>query len=103
MMLAGRGIAGIGGKMKTMTKKLTATAAGCFVLTRIIMSDTQSLRENSTQNTFLALMYAIAYSIGPVHFSQKSVNIRSLEECSLLFPGDGALRSIFQSALSHIS
>ena len=31
------------------------------------MSDTDSLRENSTQNTFVALMFAIAYSIGPVY------------------------------------
>jgi hypothetical protein len=35
-------------------------------MTKIVMSDTSSLRENSTQNTFLALMYAVAYSIGPV-------------------------------------
>ena len=41
-------------------------AAGCFVMTKIIMSDTNSLRENSTQNTFLSLMFAVAYSIGPV-------------------------------------
>ena len=31
------------------------------------MSATESLRENSTQNTFVALMFAIAYSIGPVY------------------------------------
>ena len=37
-------------------------------MTRIIMSDTESLRENSVQNTFLVLMFAIAYSIGPVAF-----------------------------------
>jgi len=35
-------------------------------MTKIIMSDTNSLRENSTQNTFLAIMFAVAYSIGPV-------------------------------------
>jgi hypothetical protein len=62
MMLAGRGIAGVGG-----TACITLTlVAGCIVMTKIIMSDTNSLRENSTQNTFLAIMFAIAYSIGPV-------------------------------------
>jgi hypothetical protein len=35
-------------------------------MTKIIMSDTNTLRENSTQNTFLSIMFAIAYSIGPV-------------------------------------
>jgi len=31
------------------------------------MSDTNSLKENATQNTFLSLMFAVAYSIGPVY------------------------------------
>jgi organic hydroperoxide reductase OsmC/OhrA len=65
MMLAGRGIAGIGGT-HPHNELILMIAAGCFVMTKIIMSDTNSLRENSTQNTFLALMFAVAYSIGPV-------------------------------------
>ena len=36
-------------------------------MTKIVMSDTNSLKENSTQNTFLSLMFAVAYSIGPVY------------------------------------
>jgi MFS family permease len=64
MMLAGRGISGVGGTYQVT--KILMIAAGCFVMTRIIMSDTKSLRENSTQNTFLSLMFAVAYSIGPV-------------------------------------
>jgi hypothetical protein len=47
-------------------KHRLTVAAGCFIMTKIIMSDTDSLRENSIQNTFLALMFAVAYSIGPV-------------------------------------
>lgn len=49
-----------------MTDCPDVLAAGCFIMTRIIMSDTNSLRENTTQNTFLSIMFAIAYSIGPV-------------------------------------
>lgn len=40
------------------------------------MSDTDSLKENSTQNTFLAIMFAVAYSIGPVVSLQKGINSR---------------------------
>lgn len=36
-------------------------------MTRIIFSDTNSLRENSTQTTFLTIIGAVAYSVGPVH------------------------------------
>ena len=64
MMLAGRAIAGVGG-IESLNPA-NVLAAGCFVMTKIIMSDTNSLRENSTQNTFLAIMFAVAYSIGPV-------------------------------------
>ena len=65
MMLAGRAIAGVGGIFHT-DLLIEYLAAGCFVMTKIIMSDTNTLRENSTQNTFLAIMFAVAYSIGPV-------------------------------------
>jgi hypothetical protein len=68
---------------------LTFIAAGCFVMTKIIMSDTNSLRENSTQNTFLALMFAVAYSIGPVRLSLRCSDSRSSEVFLHPFPGDG--------------
>lgn len=76
-----------------------STAAGCFVMTKIVMSDTNSLRENSTQNTFLALMYAVAYSIGPVpppgrEPANESVSAESLPK----YPGDGVSESISPSA-----
>jgi len=71
MLLAGRGIAGVGGtSFSPSSPSATLTdvflAAGCFVMTKIIMSDTSSLKENATQNTFLSIMFAVAYSIGPV-------------------------------------
>jgi MFS family permease len=65
MMLAGRAIAGAGGFFPAGSPS-DCIAAGCFVMTKIIMSDTGTLRENSTQNTFLSIMFAVAYSIGPV-------------------------------------
>jgi hypothetical protein len=63
------------------------------------MSDTNSLRENSTQNTFLALMYAVAYSIGPVCPWKLSSNESALVESLLKCHGDGVLASIYLSAL----
>jgi len=36
-------------------------------MTKIIMSDTSSLKNNAAQNTFLSIMGAVAYSIGPVN------------------------------------
>ena len=69
-------------------------------MTKIVMSDTNSLRENSTQNTFLALMFAVAYSVGPVlpwkHGSDESVSVEFLLKCH----GDGVLGSIYRSAWS---
>jgi len=62
-------------------------------MTRIIMSDTESLRENSVQNTFLVLMFAVAYSIGPVCTPREMVRLmnRCLVVFSLPFLGDGVL------------
>lgn len=106
MMLAGRAIAGIGGTLPRSLERETVEtnliAAGCFVMTKIVMSDTNSLRENSTQNTFLALMYAVAYSIGPVISSENKSDRRSLADFSLKFPGDGASESISPSVSSHM-
>ncbi|ESK97112.1 mfs multidrug transporter [Moniliophthora roreri MCA 2997] len=53
MMLAGRGIAGIG-------------AAGLLTVVRIIISDSGSLDDNNWQVSILFLLYAIGYSVGPV-------------------------------------
>jgi MFS family permease len=91
MMLAGRGIAGVGGTKPIPSSNyvLIFPAAGCFVMTKIIMSDTTSLRENSTQNTFLALMFAVAYSIGPVLLSPRCSDSRSSAVSLHPFPGDG--------------
>jgi MFS family permease len=86
MLLAGRAIAGIGGISHSQIQTYHA-AAGCFTMTKIIMSDTNSLRDNSTQNTFLAIMYAVAYSIGPVC---------TLNDISLIFR-----LSVESSHLSH--
>lgn len=75
MIMAGRAIAGVGGTFSIL-KCTDSVAAGCFIMTKIIMSDTDSLKENSTQNTFLAIMFAVAYSIGPVVGFQKGINNR---------------------------
>ncbi|KDQ50921.1 hypothetical protein JAAARDRAFT_41712 [Jaapia argillacea MUCL 33604] len=53
MMLAGRGIAGVG-------------AAGLLSVTRIILTDSRSLDDNNWQMTVLMILYAIGYSTGPV-------------------------------------
>ncbi|ESK84711.1 mfs multidrug transporter [Moniliophthora roreri MCA 2997] len=53
MMLAGRGIAGIG-------------AAGLLTVVRAILSDSGSLDDNNWQISILFLLYAIGYSVGPV-------------------------------------
>ncbi|KIO19823.1 hypothetical protein M407DRAFT_222140 [Tulasnella calospora MUT 4182] len=53
MLLAGRGIAGIG-------------AAGLVSVVRIILSDSGSLNEDNFMNSVLVVLYAIGYSTGPV-------------------------------------
>jgi MFS family permease len=52
MMLAGRGVAGIG-------------AAGLLTIVRIILADARGLDENTFQTSGLIILYAIAYSAGP--------------------------------------
>jgi MFS family permease len=52
MMLAGRGIAGIG-------------AAGFLAVVRIILADSSSLDENNFQTSVLIILYAAAFSAGP--------------------------------------
>jgi len=44
-------------------------AAGCLIMTRIIMSDHVTLKQNARQNGILLIMFAVAFSIGPVHLS----------------------------------
>ncbi|KZS91828.1 MFS general substrate transporter [Sistotremastrum niveocremeum HHB9708] len=53
MMLAGRGIAGIG-------------AAGLLTCVRIMLADSRSLSENTFQVSVLMLLYTVGYSVGPV-------------------------------------
>ncbi|KAF8553476.1 MFS general substrate transporter [Imleria badia] len=53
MILAGRGIAGIG-------------AAGLLTIVRTVMSDTVSLDKNNIQQSMLFLLYAVGFSVGPV-------------------------------------
>ncbi|KAG8949426.1 hypothetical protein FRC00_008142, partial [Tulasnella sp. 408] len=53
MLLAGRGIAGIG-------------AAGLVSVVRIILSDSGSLNEDNFMNSLLVVLYAVGYSTGPV-------------------------------------
>ncbi|EPQ55182.1 MFS general substrate transporter [Gloeophyllum trabeum ATCC 11539] len=53
MMLAGRGIAGIG-------------AAGLTAVVRIILADSRSLDDNNWQMSILMVLYSIGYCIGPV-------------------------------------
>ncbi|KAF8517756.1 major facilitator superfamily domain-containing protein [Hysterangium stoloniferum] len=52
MMLAGRGIAGIG-------------AAGLLTVVRVILSDSTSLDSNNFQSAMLVILYSIGFSIGP--------------------------------------
>lgn len=53
MVLAGRGIAGVG-------------AAGLLTIVRTILSDTTSLNANNLQQSTMFLLYAVGFSIGPV-------------------------------------
>ncbi|KIJ37995.1 hypothetical protein M422DRAFT_60884 [Sphaerobolus stellatus SS14] len=53
MMLAGRGIAGIG-------------AAGLLTVIRVILADSASLDDNNLQSSLLVILYAIGFSVGPV-------------------------------------
>ncbi|KIM64638.1 hypothetical protein SCLCIDRAFT_1213140 [Scleroderma citrinum Foug A] len=53
MVLAGRGIAGVG-------------AAGLLTIVRTILSDTGSLDANNVQQSALFLLYAVGFSVGPV-------------------------------------
>lgn len=52
MMLAGRGIAGIG-------------TAGLLTVVRVILADTASVEANNRQAAMLFFLYAIGYSVGP--------------------------------------
>ena len=51
MLLVGRGIAGIG-------------AAGFVSVGRVILSDSQSLNEDTFLNSMMIVLYAIGYSVG---------------------------------------
>lgn len=53
MMLAGRGIAGVG-------------AAGLLTVVRVILADSASLDDNNFQASILTFLYAIGFSLGPV-------------------------------------
>ncbi|KAL4071818.1 MFS general substrate transporter [Scleroderma citrinum] len=53
MVLAGRGIAGVG-------------AAGLLTIVRTILSDTESLNTNNVQQSAMFLLYAVGFSVGPV-------------------------------------
>ncbi|KAG8908455.1 hypothetical protein FRC01_007370 [Tulasnella sp. 417] len=53
MLLAGRGVAGIG-------------AAGLLTVVRIVLTDSGSLSEDNFMNSILVILYAIGYSTGPV-------------------------------------
>lgn len=53
MLLAGRGIQGL-------------AAAGIMVLTRMVLSDKVSLKENAVNNTVFSLVASIGFGVGPV-------------------------------------
>ncbi|KAI6144980.1 MFS general substrate transporter [Pisolithus tinctorius] len=53
MVLAGRGIAGVG-------------AAGLLTIVRTILSDTTSLNANNLQQSTMFLLYSVGFSVGPV-------------------------------------
>lgn len=53
MMLAGRGVAGIG-------------AAGLLTVLRTILSDSRSLNLNNLQGALMTLLYTIGFCVGPV-------------------------------------
>ncbi|KAI6041573.1 MFS general substrate transporter [Pisolithus marmoratus] len=53
MVLAGRGIAGVG-------------AAGLLTIVRTILSDTTSLDANNVQQSAMFLLYSVGFSVGPV-------------------------------------
>lgn len=53
MMLAGRGIAGVG-------------AAGLLTVVRTILADSESLNANNFQSAIMTVLYTIGYCIGPV-------------------------------------
>ena len=52
MMLAGRGIAGIG-------------AAGLLTVVRVILADSRSLDDNNIQSAMMVLLYTIGFCVGP--------------------------------------
>lgn len=53
MLLAGRGIQGL-------------ATAGTMILTRIILSDKVSLKDNALNNTVFSLVAGVGYGVGPV-------------------------------------
>lgn len=53
MLLAGRGLEGVGG-------------AGLLILMKVILADKVSLKENAKNNTIFTIMFGVGYSIGPV-------------------------------------
>lgn len=53
MLLAGRGLQGV-------------ATAGMMVMTRIVLSDKVSLRDNAINNTFFSLVSGIGFGVGPV-------------------------------------
>ncbi|KIK96336.1 hypothetical protein PAXRUDRAFT_138657 [Paxillus rubicundulus Ve08.2h10] len=53
MVLAGRGVAGVG-------------AAGLLTMVRTVLSDTRSLDANSVRQSCLFLLYSIGFTVGPV-------------------------------------
>ena len=64
MMLAGRGIAGIG-------------AAGLLTVIRVILADTRSLDANNRQAAAMFFLYAVGFSAGPsIGGALTSVNFR---------------------------
>ncbi|TDL15813.1 MFS general substrate transporter [Rickenella mellea] len=52
MMLAGRGIAGVG-------------AAGMLTVVRVVLADSTSLDDNNWQGSILVILYSLGFSVGP--------------------------------------
>lgn len=53
MFLAGRGLEGAG-------------SAGMLILSKIILADKVSLRDNAKNNTVFTLVIGVSYTIGPI-------------------------------------
>lgn len=68
MVLAGRGIAGIGaaGLLTVCFLSITRMFLSLLQLVRTILSDTDSLDANNVQQSAIFLLYSVSFSVGPV-------------------------------------